>query len=203
MQRDHYEILGISRNATEADIKKAYRDLAKRYHPDNFNDEGMRALAEEKMKEINEAYDALTRLQKRQSYEYSGTYTSSKFVKIRELINEHNFAEADRILDAMSDSERGAEWNFLKGCLMSQRGWYLDASRFFETACRLDPQNQEYRYAYDTMRQNAEAYTRGYKQATTRSTDGSFCSDFCKAYICFECCECLCEGLCESLGNGC
>ena len=49
MQRDPYDILGISRYSTEEDIKKAYRDLAKRYHPDNFSDESMRKLAEEKM----------------------------------------------------------------------------------------------------------------------------------------------------------
>ncbi|MBQ9692764.1 MAG: J domain-containing protein, partial [Clostridia bacterium] len=61
MERDPYDILGISRYSTEEDIKKAYRELAKKYHPDNFSDESMRRLAEEKMKEINEAYNTVMR----------------------------------------------------------------------------------------------------------------------------------------------
>ena len=54
--RDPYEVLGVSRDATDEEIKKAYRQLAKKYHPDvNPGDK----QAEEKMKEINAAYDAI------------------------------------------------------------------------------------------------------------------------------------------------
>lgn len=68
-KRDYYEILGVSKNATDKEIKKAYRDLAKKYHPDlNPGDKA----AEEKMKEINEAYEVLSDPQKRAQYDQFG-----------------------------------------------------------------------------------------------------------------------------------
>ena len=57
-KRDYYEVLGLSKGASEAEIKKAYRSLAKKYHPDVNKEAG----AEEKFKEINEAYEVLSKL---------------------------------------------------------------------------------------------------------------------------------------------
>ncbi|MDO4281066.1 MAG: molecular chaperone DnaJ [Peptococcaceae bacterium] len=68
-KRDYYEVLGVEKNASDADIKKAFRKLARKYHPDvNPGDKD----AEEKFKEINEAYDVLSDAQKRQQYDQFG-----------------------------------------------------------------------------------------------------------------------------------
>ena len=68
-KRDYYEVLGIGKNATDAEIKSAYRKLAKKYHPDlNPGDKE----AEEKFKEVNEANDVLSDPQKRQRYDQFG-----------------------------------------------------------------------------------------------------------------------------------
>ncbi|HHX07706.1 MAG TPA: molecular chaperone DnaJ [Erysipelothrix sp.] len=67
-KRDYYEVLGISKNATEAEIKKAYRALAKKYHPDM----NQAADAEEKFKEVQEAYEILSDDSKRQTYDQFG-----------------------------------------------------------------------------------------------------------------------------------
>ena len=58
-KRDYYEVLGVDRNADDAALKKAYRVLAKKYHPDNYAGSPLADLANEKMKEVNEAYDTI------------------------------------------------------------------------------------------------------------------------------------------------
>ena len=56
---DPYKVLGVSPTATDDEIKKAYYELARKYHPDNYSGSDLADLAEEKMKEVNEAYDAI------------------------------------------------------------------------------------------------------------------------------------------------
>ena len=54
-----YEVLGVPENASEEEIKKAYKELVKKYHPDKYQDNPLADLAEEKLQEVNEAYDML------------------------------------------------------------------------------------------------------------------------------------------------
>ena len=191
MQNNPYEVLGLPRNANEEQIKRAYRELAKKYHPDNFPDASMRELAEEKMKEINEAYDMLMRKNGGNS-----EYSKFEFAKIREMINQRNFSEAEIKLDSMNAADRNAEWHFLKGCVLSQRGWYLDAKKFFEIACNMDPSNGEYRQAYDVMKSQAYSYSRGNNPnngaPTTQRDHSCDVLDCCTHLICLDClCECM------------
>ena len=67
-KRDYYEILGVSKNASDEDLKKAFRKLAFEFHPDRNKDKN----AEEKFKEINEAYQVLSDQEKRARYEQFG-----------------------------------------------------------------------------------------------------------------------------------
>ena len=67
-KRDYYEVLGLQKGATDAEIKKAYRQMAKKYHPDV----NKAADAEEKFKEINEAYEVLSDPQKKANYDQFG-----------------------------------------------------------------------------------------------------------------------------------
>lgn len=192
---DPYKVLGVERTATDDEIKKAYRELARKYHPDNYVNNPLADLVEEKMKEINEAYDQIQKerasggsysSQSGGSYSSSGSY--SDYTRVRELINERRFADAELILDAVGQTNRNAEWNFLKGCVLIQRGWYYDAQKYLETACYLDPSNNEYRTTLERIRQNTQSYGGGYR--TTRSVSTSPC-DICTGLICADClCEC-------------
>ena len=58
---DPYKILGVPEDASDEEIKKAYRELARKYHPDNYHDNPLEDLAQEKMKEINAAYEQITK----------------------------------------------------------------------------------------------------------------------------------------------
>ena len=191
---DPYKVLGVSRDATDEEVKKAYRDLARKYHPDNYVDNPLSDLVQEKMKEINEAYDEIQkqRAEGKKSGDEGNTNNTQAgiFYHTRELINAGNFTDADILLDSIVNSDRNAEWNFLKGCVLTQRGWFFDAQKFFETACYLEPNNAEYRAALNNIRSNASQYGRGYRTATTNTGGCNMCNA-CTGLLCADClCEC-------------
>lgn len=193
---DPYKILGVARDASDEEIKSAYRALARKYHPDNFADnETARTMAEEKMKEINEAYDSIQSSRKQGYSSYGGTgssssdssYNRSTYIKVREYINSGRIGEADALLNGINANDRGAEWNFLKGCVCASKGWYFDAQNHFSRACSMDPSNMEYRNALNNMQRSAQGYGRGYN---TTGMGGSGC-DMCTTLLCADClCEC-------------
>ena len=190
-----YEILEINRNATDEEVKKAYRELAKKYHPDNFKDNPLSDLATEKMKSINEAYDQIQKERENganpRAYSDSGY---SNFSRVRELISGRRFSEAEILLDSVSQSDRNAEWFYLKGVLLAERGWYFDAQKNFETASQLDPNNHEYSDALYQMKNKSSRYyeTGGYNTARQKTDDCCGCSicDICTCLICADCLGC-------------
>ena len=196
MERDPYEVLGVARGSSDDEIKKAYRALAKKYHPDNFTDPGQRARAEEKMKEINAAYE---RIQKGDTGGSRGnTYRGPNpggtgiYATIRTYINEHRTDEADAMLDSVPVNERGAEWHYLKACICAMRGWYYDAYTYANTACTMDPNNAEYRELYDNLNDNINRSTGTYRTATS---DGD--CDICTICQVLTCLNCFCSMCCR------
>ena len=199
---DPYSVLGVSRNASDDEIKKAYRDLARKYHPDNYHDNPLADLAQEKMKEINEAYDAITRERSSSSgkggggaYQgsYSGGYSGSgsssssggDLGRARNAINSGDIATAERILN--SCSVRNAEWNYLMAMVYYRKGWYDESIRYCQTAVNMDPGNYEYRQALNNMTAGGQAYRPGGYYHGNQGQGCDMC-DVCAALMCFNMC---------------
>ena len=213
---DPYQILGVDRSADDDEIKKAYHDLARKYHPDKYRDSDLADLAEEKMKEINDAYDRIRKERaeggSRQDTGYGGSsagsgstgsyggtgyggYSGSRgytgagaeqFAAVRSYINQNRIAEAEAVLTGMGAELRGAEWHFLIGCVMVRRGNYADAGRHFDYACEREPYNEEYQNAREALRRRSATYTQ------TEFSPG--CGSLCTALLCADCCQSLCCG---------
>ncbi len=204
--KDPYEVLGVSPGASDEEIKKAYRELAKKYHPDNYAGSPLADLAEEKMKEINEAYDAVTNMRQNgggagdasgSSSSYSGnSSSSSQFYSVRVYIQRNMIPEAEKILDSTPEGNRTAEWHYLKGMCAFRKGWSDQATTFFQTAVNMDPNNQEYRAALNNVTNQRNYNYGGYKTGgSTVSNTGCTCCDICAAYMCADClCSCCRAG---------
>ena len=196
MNKNPYEVLGVREDATDEEIKEAYRALARKYHPDKYIDEGLKEMATEKMKTINEAYEEIKTLRAGKSsaggyggYGSSGSGGSGDFAEVRRLINAGAYMQAERILDAMPADCRGAEWHFLRGCILLRRGWVHDAAKYFDTACRMDPQNAEYRNARLNIERMAQQGSAGRTTGTVCADDGCGCCANLMLADC--CCECM------------
>ncbi len=186
---DPYEILGVSKDASPEEIKKAYRRLAKKYHPDNYINNPLADLAAEKFKEINEAYEQLsgngTGNYQGQSRGYSSG-GAGNFAQIRNLINTSHIDEADRALDQISN--RNAEWFFLKGTIFMRRGWYSQGLNFIRQAVNMEPHNLEYRATLNQYMSQSQQY----RNVGAPMGNASAC-DCCQSLICADCC-CECMG---------
>lgn len=192
--KNPYEILGIDKNATDEQVKEAYRALAKKYHPDQYADNALADLASEKMKEINEAYDAIVNSRRGRKHQNAYSGGSGEFADIRSMVAAGRLDDAQELLDGVPVEKRTAEWYFLNGTVSYRRGWYDAAYTSFATACRMDGTNPEYRAAFARM-QNQRAGFGGYRGASNPNYRGGGCSgcDLCSSMICADCC-CECMG---------
>ena len=200
--RDPYTVLGVSQNASDQEIKKAYRELARKYHPDNYVNNPLADLAEEKMKEVNEAYEAIQKqrsggggYQQQSSGYYQGGYQQQQqrqygggnptFARVRNLINMGDLNAAERLLQEVP--QKSGEWYFLMGSVAYRRGWLDEALRYYRTACQMDPTNAEYRQALE--------YMEGTDDTAYRPGGGSF-GTFCGGNPCMSLCclWALCNG---------
>ena len=197
--KDPYEVLGVARDATDDQIKTAYRNLARKYHPDHYDGNPLSDLAQEKMKEINEAYDQIIaersgKNSQNQYYSgYSPNHANSSFADIRAIIASGRYEDAQVLLDGVPPQKRDAEWYFLNGSVLYRRGWFEDAYTSFATAVRMDPNNPEYAAALNQL--NRQRSGASFRTNRTGGATGGGCSacDVCSGLICADCC-CECMG---------
>ncbi len=200
---DPYEVLNIPSTATDEEVKKAYRELARKYHPDNYHDNPLADLAQEKMKDINAAYDAIQKQRSGRTATAASGYTQQRsyggyqyqqqaagnpaFQRVRMAINRNDLGMAEQLLGQIGD--HNGEWNFLMGTICYRRGWVDEARRYFQTACQMEPGNAEYRQTLNYVENNGEAYRpEGYEVFSSGCGGNNMCARLACSYM-------LCMGL--------
>ena len=191
-------MLGIKEGASEEEVKKAYRELVKKYHPDQYRDNPLAKLAEEKLREVNEAYDFLMKNGSfKKDYrrdngawesgnQWGGGNEDGVFSQVRVNINNGNINAAEEMLNRSVN--RNAEWYYLKGLIFLRRGWYDEAYSHIQTAVDMEPANFEYRNVLSRLNMAGRnyrdnAFGRGYNQGP----------DLCQICTCLWCSDCCCE----------
>lgn len=199
-----YEVLGIREGASEEEIKAAYHELVKKYHPDKYQNNPLSDLAEEKLREVNEAYDYLMGQgnYRAGSNSYGNAYGpgnappgygsagSSKdpvFQQVRRDIDAGRLSEAEQALAGVSI--RNAEWIFLSGMISYKRGMYDDAYAKVSQACSMDPTNAEYQRVRNTLAGMGGQY----RNVSQGMGYGSYEDAFCQACQCYLCADCCCN----------
>lgn len=196
---DPYRILGVAHDASEDEIKKAYRVLAKKYHPDVNKDPG----AEDRFIQIQNAYQSIMDARKRgdssnfwqnaggfqgygQSYG-SNSAQGNDYQAVVNYLNAQRYMEAYNILQSIQD--RGADWYYLSAIANFGLGNQIAAMDCAGKACEMDPGNQQYRQLYAQLQSGRARYQ---NMQTPFSMGGNdFC---CRLILCSMCFNSCCGG---------
>ena len=168
MIQDPYKVLGISPDASDEEIKRAYRRLAKQYHPDRNPGD---AVAAQKMQQINAAYEQIKNPEKAQPNNYGynpyGTYGGYTDQGSRSAGGDYQqaayqyirFGRYREALNALSNAtERNARWYYLSALANNGLGNQVTALEHIRRAVSMEPDNQEYLYALDQIEHGGRTY---------------------------------------------
>ena len=195
---DPYSILGLKSGASITEVKKAYKILAKKYHPDVTGNDPASA---KKMQEINAAYDAIINNKAygdSSSSSYNHYYENSasndeENIGIRAAqayINSRRFREALNALSTVKTEDRNGRWHYLKAICEYYIGDTVSATSSIAEAMRMEPNNLEYSAFLDRMRYSGNFYRS--RQTEYPQSNGFFScclplvllNLFCPGYFC-------------------
>lgn len=215
MTKNPYEVLGVSPSASDDEIKRAYRDLTRKYHPDANINNPLADLAEEKFKEVQEAYDTIMKERENgggssyrygygynsgQSYQqnsYSGGQQDVELQAVYNFINNRRFQDAINVLNRMPN--RTAQWYYLSGVANAGIGNNILARDHAAQAVNMEPNNLQYRQfmnqmSWNSQRYQSSPYGRNYgNNNSSPCGTGNMCCDL---WIMDTMCECMGGDLC-------
>lgn len=221
MVNDPYSILGISPNASDDEVKKAYRDLSRKYHPDSYANNPLANLAEERFKEVQEAYDQIMKERSgggQRSYGGSQGYGSTqgygsqpnygnqssyqnndaKYQAVYNYINFRRYRDALNVLSGIPSKD--GRWYYLSAIANAGLGNNFQANSDIQTALNMEPNNAEYRNFYNQLQWQSQryqnnSYGNGGNSNQTCGT-GNMCCDL---WCADSCCECMGGDLCSCM----
>lgn len=210
--RDPYQVLGVSANASDDEIKKAYRALSRKYHPDaNVNNPNKEA-AEEKFKEVQQAYDQIMKEKQsggaygsgynygygnggyRYSYNGNGGYgsanaESNQMRAAANYIANRYYREAVNVLEGIALSERGARWYYYSALANQGLGNNIMAKQYAGQAVQMEPSNFEYRQFLQHLEYGGTWYTNmGSQYERPYASSGSWCLSMLLLNLFCNCC---------------
>lgn len=191
--QDPYQILGLSANATDDEIKRAYRKLSKKYHPDMNQDNPNKDLYTEKFKEVQNAYDELMFRKKHgyssASYQNQANYSyqsQAGFAEVEAYISQQRFAEALKELEKVSN--RTSAWFYYSAICNYQLNNQLTALEHIKVALQMDPSNLQYIFLYNQMKRSTNRYSSQQQMYGFNQNYVNCCYQMALFTICFRCC---------------
>ena len=200
-----YEVLGISSNADLEEIKKAYRELSRKYHPDSYAGNPLASLAEEKFKQVQEAYDAIMK-EKNGDFNYTDNYNNSGYyngesgemAEVYNLLGRRAYSQALSLLDSMPN--RNAKWYYYSAIAQVGLGNNLRGMEYARMAVSMEPNNIEYQNLVNRLSFQGNRY--GEVRNVYRGGRSGFddASDLCcKLWLADSLCECMGGDLCSCM----
>lgn len=200
-----YEVLGVSRNASDEEVKKAYRELSRKYHPDSYVNNPLADLAEEKFKEVQEAYE---QIMKERENGFSGHYSQAgrssgasgeqetvELQAARNYINNRMFREALQVLSGISN--RSAMWYYYSSVANWGLGNTVVAVEHAKQAAAMEPNNPEYVNFANQLQFRGQRYQQtGYGYGRPSYGTGNLCCDL---WCADSLCECMGGDLCSCM----
>lgn len=210
MITDPYQVLGVAPSASDDEIKKAYRDLSRKYHPDTNTNNPLADLAEEKFKQVQEAYQQIVNDRENSgrggnNYGYSADSTSQgyagqedpKMMAAANFINSRHYREALNVLAEIGNHT--SRWYYFNALAHAGLGNNMESMNYARQAADMEPNNREYTDFINRLQFGGQRYQNtgaGYGYGGNSCGTGNLCCDLC---IADQLCECMGGDLCACM----